>query len=244
MFSSCNTGFIETKTLDVQIRHRNVWQHLRSFRKRLFDAIPDEALRLDGAYVDLAADWAFMLPIVEMAEKPSYIFESLYLYEPSGMGKDPAGRTAARRPSRISSPRVRPRRRRIDTGWRPTDEPGREEERRRDHRVGQHAFDGLQHGGRDRRLGNAVPARRRIRGAVQSGIPSRGSPRAVIACARGTRPESWRDGAPVDTMDKPPRAPPTCPRARRRRRKKRFEEIPAARTTTGRHLDRTARPSE
>ena len=76
-----------------ECRGGNVWQHLRSFRKRLFDAIPDEALRLDGAYVDLAADWAFMLPIVEMAEKPSYIFESLYLYEPSGVGKDPAGRT-------------------------------------------------------------------------------------------------------------------------------------------------------
>jgi len=68
-------------------RGGNVWQHLRSFRKRLFDAIPDEALRLDGDYVDLACDWAFMLPIVEMAEKPVHIPEPLYLYEPSGVGK-------------------------------------------------------------------------------------------------------------------------------------------------------------
>ena len=53
-----------------QRRGGNVWQHLRSFRKRLFDAVPDEALRLDGEYVDIANDWAFMLPIVEMAAQP------------------------------------------------------------------------------------------------------------------------------------------------------------------------------
>ena len=75
-------------------RGGNVWQHLRSFRKRLFDAIPDDALRLDGEYVDLANDWAFMLPIVEMARNPVRVTEALYLYEPSGIGKDAAGRAA------------------------------------------------------------------------------------------------------------------------------------------------------
>ena len=68
-------------------RGGNVWQHLRSFRKRLFDAVPDEALRLEGEYVDIANDWAFMLPIVEMAAHPVHITEPLYLYEPSGLGK-------------------------------------------------------------------------------------------------------------------------------------------------------------
>ena len=68
-------------------RGGNVWQHLRSFKKRLFDAIPDDALRLDGDYIDLANDWAYMLPIVEMAENPVHIVEPLYLHEPSGVGK-------------------------------------------------------------------------------------------------------------------------------------------------------------
>ena len=70
-------------------KHRggNVWQHLRSFKKKLFDAIPDEALRLDGEYIDLANDWAYMLPIIELAEKPVHIAEPLYLYEPSGVGR-------------------------------------------------------------------------------------------------------------------------------------------------------------
>ena len=75
-------------------RGGNVWQHLRSFRKRLFDAIPDDALQLDGEYIDLANDWAFMLPIVEMARNPVHVTEALYLYEPSGIGKDAAGKAA------------------------------------------------------------------------------------------------------------------------------------------------------
>ena len=83
------------KTADYPVRfdrprlHRggNVWQHLRSFKKRLFDAIPDDALRLDGDYIDIANDWAYMLPIVEIAENPVHIAEPLYLYEPSEVGK-------------------------------------------------------------------------------------------------------------------------------------------------------------
>ena len=51
----------------------------------------DDALRLDGEYVDLATDWAFMLPIVEMARDPVHIPEPLYLYEPSMIGKGSAG---------------------------------------------------------------------------------------------------------------------------------------------------------
>ena len=53
--------------------------------------MPDEALRLDGDYVDIATDWAFMLPIVEMATHPVHVVEPLYLYEPSGKGEG-AGR--------------------------------------------------------------------------------------------------------------------------------------------------------
>jgi len=68
-------------------RGGNVWQHLRSFKKHLFDTIPDKALRLDDTYVDLATDWAYMLPLVELARHPVWIREPLYLYEPSGVGK-------------------------------------------------------------------------------------------------------------------------------------------------------------
>ncbi|GAW35002.1 tellurite resistance protein TehB [Roseovarius sp. A-2] len=75
-------------------RGGNVWQHLRSFRKRLFDAVPDAELRLDGLYFELASDWAFMIPMIERASSPVWIREPLYLHEP-GERRDPV--RAARR---------------------------------------------------------------------------------------------------------------------------------------------------
>jgi len=70
-------------------RGGNVWQHLRSFRKSLFDAIPDDYLRLDGDYVELASDWALTLPMAELAVSPRWIKQALYLHEPGGT-RDPA----------------------------------------------------------------------------------------------------------------------------------------------------------
>lgn len=64
-------------------RGGNVWQHLRTFKKRLFDRIAEDDLKLDGDWIELANDWAFMVPIVEMAERPAFIADELYLYEPS-----------------------------------------------------------------------------------------------------------------------------------------------------------------
>ena len=70
----------------------NVWQHLRTFRKRLFDAIDIDDLKIDGEWIDVATDWAFMVPIVEMASSPRWIAESLYLYEPSEPKNDDSRR--------------------------------------------------------------------------------------------------------------------------------------------------------
>ena len=61
----------------------NVWQHLRTFRKRLFDAIDVDNLKIDGEWIGVATDWAFMVPTVEMASSPRYIADPLYLYEPA-----------------------------------------------------------------------------------------------------------------------------------------------------------------
>lgn len=69
-------------------RGGNVWQHLRSFKKSLFAAIPDDYLRLDGDYVELASDWALMLPMAELAVSPRWIAQALYLHEPGG-ARDP-----------------------------------------------------------------------------------------------------------------------------------------------------------
>jgi len=64
-------------------RGGNVWQHLRTFRKSLFDRIEPRDLKIDNEWVDLANDWAYMLPMVEMAKNPVWIRDALYLHEPS-----------------------------------------------------------------------------------------------------------------------------------------------------------------
>ncbi|NBY42078.1 MAG: glycosyltransferase [Verrucomicrobia bacterium] len=66
-------------------RGGSVWQHLRSFHKKLFDGIPDWRLRIDGSYVTICVDWAFMIPIAEQSKSPRYITDKLYYYETSGL---------------------------------------------------------------------------------------------------------------------------------------------------------------
>lgn len=72
-------------------RGGNVWQHLRTFRKYLFDAIPESYFKIDTGWIPFAEDWAFMIPMVEMAKHPAYIAKKLYFYEPTGH-KDPETR--------------------------------------------------------------------------------------------------------------------------------------------------------
>ncbi len=69
-------------------RGGSVWQHLRTFRKYLFDAIRADDLKLDGEWIEYANDWAYMLPIVEMAANPVHIAESLYVYDPATRAED------------------------------------------------------------------------------------------------------------------------------------------------------------
>jgi GTP cyclohydrolase II len=47
----------------------NVWQHLRCFKKLLFDKIDEAHFRLSaaGPWIQHGTDWAFMIPIVEQA---------------------------------------------------------------------------------------------------------------------------------------------------------------------------------
>lgn len=69
----------------------NVWQHLRTFKKYLFDAINVEDLKIDDKWIDVASDWAFMVPIIEMASNPRFIPDKVYLYQPA-IPRDDAGR--------------------------------------------------------------------------------------------------------------------------------------------------------
>ncbi len=57
----------------------NLWSHLRGFRKRLFDALPRDYLRYEGAWLDEVTDYGIMLPLSELAKNP-YFIDDLYCY--------------------------------------------------------------------------------------------------------------------------------------------------------------------
>ncbi|HEX2988223.1 MAG TPA: glycosyltransferase family A protein, partial [Chloroflexota bacterium] len=75
-------------------RGGNVWQHLRTFKKSLYDRVPSDYLKLDGEWVRHTEDWAFMVPMVELSIKPVHISKSIYFYQPS---PDKAERSVADR---------------------------------------------------------------------------------------------------------------------------------------------------
>ena len=81
-------GYYPTDCDNPRWRGSNVWQHLRTFRKRPFDAIDVEGFRIDGQWIEPAADWAFMVPTIEMASSPRHINEDLYLDEPASPKDD------------------------------------------------------------------------------------------------------------------------------------------------------------
>ena len=63
----------------------NVWQHIRSFRKKLFDSLELWELKRFGGkdkrWLELGADYAFMVPIVEMSQNPQQLEQFTYYYE-------------------------------------------------------------------------------------------------------------------------------------------------------------------
>lgn len=76
-----------------RLRGGNVWQHIRSFRKYLFDSVGLWELKKNplnssvskaiqnSAWLESAADFAFMVPIVEMSQKPNQLDRFTYYYD-------------------------------------------------------------------------------------------------------------------------------------------------------------------
>jgi broad specificity phosphatase PhoE len=60
----------------------DVWMHIRSFRKYLFDNICENDFKENGEWIEVFNELAFMVPIAEMASDPVQIKAPLYLWEP------------------------------------------------------------------------------------------------------------------------------------------------------------------
>lgn len=65
------------------MRGGDVWMHLRSFRKYLFDEISEiDFLDKHGNLIDKFNELTFMIPMIEMAQRKKFIQWPLYYYDP------------------------------------------------------------------------------------------------------------------------------------------------------------------
>ena len=61
----------------------NIWLHPKCFRRRLFDYVTEEDLKINDKYIEVNTDFAFMTPIICNAQNPVFIDKLLYYFEPS-----------------------------------------------------------------------------------------------------------------------------------------------------------------
>lgn len=69
-------------------RMGDVWMHVRSFRKYLFDAIDPSWFKDDGEWIDEFNELTFMVPMAEMASNPVQVRAPLYLWQPGRIRDD------------------------------------------------------------------------------------------------------------------------------------------------------------
>jgi glycosyltransferase involved in cell wall biosynthesis len=81
-------GTINTSALPKEVINGNsvrkyhwVTSHLKSYYTWLFNKIPSEYLKIDGQFVPMAADLAYMFPMLEMAgSRAQHCKEIMYIY--------------------------------------------------------------------------------------------------------------------------------------------------------------------
>ena len=66
----------------------DVWMHLRSFRKYLFDRIDESDFKENEEWIEIFNELTFMVPIAEMASDPIQVRAPLYLWEPRTVDDD------------------------------------------------------------------------------------------------------------------------------------------------------------
>jgi broad specificity phosphatase PhoE len=69
-------------------RGGDVWMHLRTFYKYLFDSVPMENFLKSGRWLDKFSELSYMVPIIEMANHPVHVSVPTYLWEPTHVRDD------------------------------------------------------------------------------------------------------------------------------------------------------------
>ena len=61
----------------------NIWIHPICFTKALFTSVNLNDLKRDGKWINICTDFAYAVPLIQHAKKPSWIEQPIYYFEPS-----------------------------------------------------------------------------------------------------------------------------------------------------------------
>ncbi|MCQ2347852.1 MAG: NAD-dependent epimerase/dehydratase family protein [Paludibacteraceae bacterium] len=61
----------------------NIWLHPICFRRKLFNMINSKDLQINGEYINVCTDFAYAIPLIQVAQNPCYQPMPIYYFEPS-----------------------------------------------------------------------------------------------------------------------------------------------------------------
>ena len=70
----------------------NIWLHPICFTKALFDKVNPEDMKKDSEWINICTDFAYAVPMIQLANKPSWIEEPIYYFEPSLANQNKEGK--------------------------------------------------------------------------------------------------------------------------------------------------------
>lgn len=61
----------------------NIWLHPICFKKALLDKVNPDDMKIDGEWVNICTDFAYAIPMIQLANFPTWIEQPIYFFEPS-----------------------------------------------------------------------------------------------------------------------------------------------------------------
>ena len=61
----------------------NIWLHPICFKKALFNKVNPNDMKIDGEWINICTDFAYAVPMIQLANNPSWIEQPIYYFEPS-----------------------------------------------------------------------------------------------------------------------------------------------------------------
>lgn len=70
----------------------NIWLHPICFTKELFEKVNSDDMKRDGEWINICTDFAYAVPMIQLANSPQWIERPIYFFEPSRANQNKEGK--------------------------------------------------------------------------------------------------------------------------------------------------------